>query len=112
MHDVRNAWKTVVALTAAAVLAASGCQARDRAGGQADVEVKELTFAITSGCPNPDHGLGERGRPAVEGHAQDHIREGRASRASRSTRRAPSPTSAPAPSTWPGSARAHSTRSA
>ena len=51
MHDVRNAWKTVVALTAAAVLATSGCQARDRAGGQADVEVKELTFAITSDAP-------------------------------------------------------------
>jgi TRAP-type transport system periplasmic protein len=51
MHDVRNAWKTVVALTAAAVLAMSGCQAQDRAGGQADVEVKELTFAITSDAP-------------------------------------------------------------
>jgi TRAP-type C4-dicarboxylate transport system substrate-binding protein len=41
----------VVALTAAAVLATTGCQARDRAGGQADVEVKELTFAITSDAP-------------------------------------------------------------
>jgi len=51
MHDVKIAWKTVVALTAAAVLATSGCQARDRAGGQADVEVKELTFAITSDAP-------------------------------------------------------------
>jgi TRAP-type C4-dicarboxylate transport system substrate-binding protein len=51
MHKVRNAWKTVVALTAAAVLATSGCQARDRAGGQADVEVKELTFATTSDAP-------------------------------------------------------------
>jgi TRAP-type C4-dicarboxylate transport system substrate-binding protein len=48
MHKVRNVWKTVVALTATAVLATTGCQARDRAGGQADVEVKELTFAITS----------------------------------------------------------------
>ena len=51
MHNVRSAWKPVVALTAAAVLAASGCQARDRAGGQADVEVKELTFATTSDAP-------------------------------------------------------------
>jgi TRAP-type C4-dicarboxylate transport system substrate-binding protein len=51
MHEIRNAWKTVVALTAAAVLATSGCQAQDRAGGQADVEVKELTFAITSDAP-------------------------------------------------------------
>jgi TRAP-type C4-dicarboxylate transport system substrate-binding protein len=48
MHDVRNAWKMVVALIAAAILATTGCQARDRAGGQADVEVKELTFAVTS----------------------------------------------------------------
>ena len=51
MHKVRNAWKTVVALTAAAVLATSGCQAQDRAGGQADVEVKELTFASASEPP-------------------------------------------------------------
>jgi len=51
MHNVRSAWKPVVALTAAAVLATSGCQARDRAGGQADVEVKELTFATTSDAP-------------------------------------------------------------
>ena len=41
----------VVALAAAAVLATSGCQARDRAGGQADVEVKELTFATTPDPP-------------------------------------------------------------
>ena len=34
MHEIRNAWKPVVALTAAAVLATSGCQARDRAGGR------------------------------------------------------------------------------
>ena len=51
MHEIRNAWKTVVALTAAAVLATSGCQAKDRAGGQAAVEVKELTFATTSDAP-------------------------------------------------------------
>lgn len=51
MHKVRNAWKTVVVLTAAAILATTGCQARDRAGGQADVEVKELTFAVTSEPP-------------------------------------------------------------
>jgi TRAP-type C4-dicarboxylate transport system substrate-binding protein len=51
MHNVRSAWKPVVALTAAAVLATSGCQARDRAGGQADVEVKELTLATTSEPP-------------------------------------------------------------
>jgi TRAP-type C4-dicarboxylate transport system substrate-binding protein len=50
-HEIKNGWKTVVALTAAAVLATSGCQAQDRAGGQADVEVKELTFATTSDAP-------------------------------------------------------------
>lgn len=52
MHDVRKAWKSVVALTAAAILATTGCQARDRAGGEADVEVKELTF-LTSPDPPP-----------------------------------------------------------
>jgi TRAP-type C4-dicarboxylate transport system substrate-binding protein len=48
MLDVRNAGCAVVALIAAAALATTGCQARDRAGGQADVTVKELTFATTS----------------------------------------------------------------
>jgi TRAP-type C4-dicarboxylate transport system substrate-binding protein len=51
MHDVRDAWKIVVALTAAAILATTGCQAPDRAGGQADVEVKELTFATPPDPP-------------------------------------------------------------
>ena len=48
MLSVRNVGRAVVALTVAAALTTTGCQAKDRAGGQADLEVKKLTFAITS----------------------------------------------------------------
>jgi len=51
MLDVRNVRRAAVALVAATAIAATGCQAPDRAGGQANVEVKELTFAIPADIP-------------------------------------------------------------
>jgi TRAP-type C4-dicarboxylate transport system substrate-binding protein len=49
MNKISKAWQLAVAVTVLAVMATSGCQARDRAGGNADAPVTELKFAVNGG---------------------------------------------------------------